>query len=68
MTIAEAAEYLGISPYTLRDKVTRGEVPHTRILGNRHGVRFTATHLAAIVAAGEQPVVRRLRSAPRTRL
>jgi excisionase family DNA binding protein len=52
--IAEAAEFLGIPEKTLRDKVTARLVPHTRI--GRH-VRFSEEHLAAIVAAGEQPVV-----------
>lgn len=52
--IAEAAEFLGIPPSTLRDKVTARLVPHTRI--GRH-VRFTEEHLAAIIAAGEQPVI-----------
>jgi excisionase family DNA binding protein len=54
MTIAEAAAYLNIPRTTLRDYVTERHVPFTRI-GRRH-VRFTPEHLAAIIAAGEQPV------------
>lgn len=53
-TIAEAAAFLGIPETTLRDKVTARQVPHTRI--GRH-VRFSADHLAEIIAAGEQPVI-----------
>jgi excisionase family DNA binding protein len=53
-TIGEAAELLNV-PFTwLRDKVTAREVPHTRL--GRH-VRFTQTHLSAIIAAGERPAV-----------
>ena len=69
LTIAEAAEYLNIPMTTLRDKVTARGVPFTRI--GRH-VRFTAEHLAAIIAAGETPVLRRtstrLTARPRRRL
>lgn len=53
LTIAEAAAYLNVPRTTLRDKVTQRAVPFTRI--GRH-VRFTADHLAAIIAAGESPV------------
>lgn len=52
LTIAEAAELLNIPFTTLRDKVTNRVVPFTRI--GRH-VRFTADHIAAIIAAGETP-------------
>lgn len=47
-TIVEAAEVLNVP---LRDKVTAGAVPHTRL--GRH-VRFSDAHLAQIVAAGER--------------
>lgn len=47
-----AADYLGISPRTLERWVYTGKVPHTKILGS---VRFTAEHMALIVAAGEKP-------------
>lgn len=53
LSIPEAAEVLNVPVSWLRDKVTARQVPHTRI--GRH-VRFTAEHLAAIVAAGEQQV------------
>ncbi len=52
-TIEEAAEYLDYSPWTLKDMVTDGKVPHTRIHGNR-GVRFTEEHLIEIVKRGER--------------
>lgn len=64
LTIAEAAEYLNIPTTTLRDKVTQRAVPFTRI--GRH-VRFTADHLAAIIAAGECPALRRPAARRRTR-
>lgn len=54
-TIADAADLLNVPFSWLRDKVTAGEVPHTRL--GRH-VRFTEAHLAQIVAAGEQPTGR----------
>lgn len=50
-TIDQAAEWLGIPAHTLRKLVSARSVPHTRI--GRH-VRFSADHLAAIVAAGEE--------------
>lgn len=53
--IAEAAVFLKIPRSTLRDMVTAGQVPHTRV--GRH-VRFTQEHLDAIVKAGERPVVK----------
>jgi excisionase family DNA binding protein len=52
-TISEAAEVLHVPFSWLRDKVTAGQVPHTRL--GRH-VRFTQAHLGEIVAAGERPV------------
>jgi excisionase family DNA binding protein len=52
-TISEAAEMLHVPFSWLRDKVTAGQVPHTRL--GRH-VRFTEAHLTEIVAAGERPV------------
>lgn len=55
LNIAEAAAYLNIPAATLRGKVTQRKVPFTRI--GRH-VRFTPQHLAAIIAAGEQPALR----------
>ncbi len=50
-TIVEAAEALNVPRTWLRDKVTAGAVPHTRL--GRH-VRFTEEHLAQIVAVGER--------------
>ena len=50
-TIMEAAEALNVPRTWLRDKVTAGAVPHTRL--GRH-VRFTEAHLAQIVHAGER--------------
>ena len=41
---AEATEYLGVRRSWVRDAVSVGRVPHTRI--GRH-VRFGAAHLAA---------------------
>jgi excisionase family DNA binding protein len=55
LTIAEAAALLGMSPSTLRDRVTAGTVPHIR-LGKVRGVRFTPEHLAEICARGQVPV------------
>jgi excisionase family DNA binding protein len=54
-TIAEAAEVLNVPATWLRDKVTAGAVPHTRL--GRH-VRFTEAHLEEIVAAGERSIPR----------
>lgn len=51
--IKAAAGWLDIPWTTLRDMVTAGRVPHTRV--GRH-VRFTQAHLDAIVAAGERKV------------
>lgn len=55
-TVAEAAAILGWAPTTLRDKVTRGSVPHLR-LHVRKGVRFTPVHLDQIRADMERPAV-----------
>lgn len=48
------AEYLGMSKEWVRKRVKNRQIPFTRI-GDRH-VRFTPEHVAAITAAGEQPV------------
>jgi excisionase family DNA binding protein len=53
LDIPGAAEWLGVPEGWLRKKVTAGEVVHTRL--GKH-VRFSADHLAAIVADGEQRV------------
>jgi excisionase family DNA binding protein len=53
-SLVEAAARLGCSPYTLRDWVTRGEVPHHRS-GRSKGVYFTHEDLDAIVAAQGRP-------------
>ena len=45
----EAATALGCSRFTLRDRVTRGEVPHRRS-GRRKGVYFTQEDLDEIRA------------------
>lgn len=47
-TIDQAAEHLGCSRWTLRDQVTRGEVPHHRS-GRVKGVYFTQDDLDAIL-------------------
>ena len=49
-TIVEAARVLRVPEGWLRKKVTAGVVPHTRL--GKH-VRFTAVHLAQILAEGE---------------
>lgn len=49
-TIVEAARLLRVPEGWLRKKVTAGVVPHTRL--GKH-VRFTAAHLAQIIADGE---------------
>ena len=54
LTISQAAAALNIPEGTLRKQVSTRKVPSTRL--GKH-VRFTADHLAAIVAAGEQEVV-----------
>lgn len=57
-SLDEAAEVLGCSRWTLRDWVTRGEVPHRRV-GRVKGVYFTDEDLAAIRAARARPVTAR---------
>jgi len=51
----EAAARLGCSPLTLRDKVSRREVPHHRS-GRRKGVYFTQEDLDKILAGQARPV------------
>jgi excisionase family DNA binding protein len=64
LNIAELAEYLGV-PFTwVRDKVTARALPHTRV--GRH-VRFAPVHIAAIVAAGEEPALNGPLATPRAR-
>lgn len=73
MTISEAAEYLECSPWTLRDQVTRGEVPHHR-RGRVKGVYFTREDLEQITSLHARPVqsapsirtARRAGTTPRT--
>lgn len=62
-TIKEAAERLGCPWTTLRDKVTRGTVPHHRLHGVT-GVRFTEADLEAIEAMTAVPVGTRYRHQP----
>ena len=50
----EAAAYLGCSPFTLRDRVTRHEVPHHRS-GRLKGVYFTQEDLDRILAGQARP-------------
>ena len=50
----EAAARLGCSPFTLRDKVTRREVPHRRS-GRLKGVYFTQEDLDKILAGQARP-------------
>ncbi len=50
----EAAARLGFAPLTLRDKVTRGEVPHHRS-GRLKGVYFTQEDLDEIQAGQARP-------------
>ena len=65
----EAAEALGISRWTLRDWVSRHEVPHRR-RGRVKGVYFTESDLAEILDARARPALalptqdRRSRQAP----
>jgi len=46
----EAAEYLGCSRWTLRDQVTRDQVPHHR-RGRVRGVYFTLADLEEIAVS-----------------
>jgi excisionase family DNA binding protein len=50
LTIDEAARRLNVPRSWLRDRVTAGQVPHTRL--GRH-VRFAPEHLAQIISEGE---------------
>lgn len=50
----EAAARLGYAPSTLRDKVTRHEVPHHRS-GRLKGVYFTQEDLDKILAGQARP-------------
>lgn len=61
LDIPAAAEWLNVPEGWLRKKVTAGEVTCTRL--GKH-VRFSADHLAAIIADGEQPVWRYSRRSP----
>lgn len=45
-----AAEWLGVPKKWLQTRVSKGEIPHTKL---GHYVRFSQEHLNAIVAAGE---------------
>lgn len=54
LTIADAAVELNVPESWLRKAVTARRVPFTRL--GRH-VRFTDSHLAAIVTTGEHAVV-----------
>lgn len=58
LKVAEAADWLGIGVSTLEKLVAARKVPHTRLGGRGGAVRFSREHLDAIVAAGEQAVVR----------
>ncbi len=57
-TLEEAAEALGISRWTLRDWVSRHEVPHRR-RGRVKGVYFTDSDLADILDARARPALAR---------
>lgn len=54
--MAQAARILHCSPWTLRDRVTRGEVPHHRS-GRVKGVYFTEEDLLQIKAEHARPAV-----------
>ncbi len=53
-TLDEAAEAIGISRWTLRDWVSRYEVPHRR-RGRVKGVYFTQADLEEIIASHARP-------------
>ena len=55
-TLDEAAEVLGISPLTLRDWVSRREVPHHR-RGRVKGIYFTEGDLDEILDAQARPAL-----------
>lgn len=56
LTIKEAAVVLGMSPWTLRDRVTAGTVPHRRN-GKVRGVVFDPEHIEAIKKAAHRPAL-----------
>lgn len=56
LTIKQAAEVLGMSPWTLRDRVTAGTVPHRRT-GKVRGVVFDPEHIEAIKADAFRPAL-----------
>ena len=62
----EAAEALGISRWTLRDWVSRHEVPHRR-RGRVKGVYFTESDLAEILDARARPALVMPAQAPKRR-
>ena len=55
-TMDEAADALGISRWTLRDWVSRHEVPHRR-RGRVKGVYFTESDLEEILEARARPAL-----------
>ena len=55
-TLDEAAKVLGISPLTLRDWVSRREVPHHR-RGRVKGIYFTDGDLEEILEARARPAL-----------
>ena len=55
-TLDEAAEVLGISPFTLRDWVSRREVPHHRRCKVK-GIYFTESDLEEILDARARPAL-----------
>jgi hypothetical protein len=63
-TLDQAAAYLGRSRWTLRDQVTRGEVPHRR-RGRVRGIYFTQGDLDQILAADARPARKDLRGGRR---
>lgn len=64
-SLDEAAAYLGCSRWTLRDQVTRGDVPHHR-RGRVKGVYFTRANLDDIVAGQARGVRSPLTARPST--
>ncbi|RBQ05182.1 hypothetical protein DQE82_26935 [Micromonospora sp. LHW51205] len=68
LTIKQAAAVLGMSPWTLRDRVTAGTVPHRRT-GKVRGVVFDPEHIEAIKRADSRPALGTpSRAAARTRV
>lgn len=65
-TLEEAAEALGISRWTLRDWVSRHEVPHRR-RGRVKGVYFTDSDLADILDSQARPALARPTQARKSR-